>query len=147
VENRHIDRKAAFFWRTLPERYSDESAVIFDLFNLFNEPHDPLDDDFLPIHVIGTDGDVAESGSSFVGPQEWAARLITAVPGIRPDGIILLRGVDWAFGLQRFGWTRRAYRTPRTSTPAADRKRGGMRSADRTMCPASVHRQVGRNGR
>ena len=39
------DANSSVLWRTLAERYRDEPAVLFDL---FNEPHDPLDDDFFP---------------------------------------------------------------------------------------------------
>jgi hypothetical protein len=94
------DANTITLWRALAERYRDESAVLFDL---FNEPHDPLGDDFLPIHVIGPDGAVVESGSPFVGAGEWvpwAERLVTEVRRIRPDGVILIGGVDWAFDLR-----------------------------------------------
>jgi endoglucanase len=86
-------------WRALAERYRDEPAVIFDL---FNEPHDPLSDDFLPIHLIGEDGAIVESDESFVGPEEWnpwAERLVSEIRAVRPDGLIVVGGVDWAFDL------------------------------------------------
>jgi endoglucanase len=88
-------------WRTLAGRYRDEPAVIFDL---FNEPHHPLEDDFLPIHLIAPDGSVIESESSFVGPDEWnpwAQRLVAEIRAVRPSGLILVAGVDWAFDLTR----------------------------------------------
>jgi len=94
------DADTIVLWRTLGARYRDEPAVLFDL---FNEPHDSLGDDFLPIHVVGPNGDVVESGSPFVGPEEWvpwAERLLTEVREVRPDGIILVGGVDWAFDLR-----------------------------------------------
>lgn len=86
-------------WRMLAQRYRDEPAVLFDL---FNEPHDPLSDDFLNIHVINPDSEVVESDRSFVGPEEWipwAERLVTEIRSIRLQGIVLLAGVDWAFDL------------------------------------------------
>jgi endoglucanase len=95
------DAGSITLWKTLAERYRDEPAVLFDL---FNEPHDPLDDDFLPIHLIGPAGDVLESDADFVGPEDWlpwAARLIAEVRQIRPEGLILVGGVDWAFDLRQ----------------------------------------------
>jgi len=88
-------------WRTLADRYRDEPAVIFDL---FNEPHDPLKDDSTPIHLIAPDGSVFESNASFVGPEEWnpwAERLVAEVRTVRPRGLILIAGVDWSFDLSR----------------------------------------------
>jgi len=87
-------------WETLAARYKDEPAVLFDL---FNEPHDPLGDDFLPIHVIDPEGNVTESDADFVGAEEWgrwAAYLVTLVRRVRPVGLILVGGVDWAFDLR-----------------------------------------------
>jgi hypothetical protein len=87
-------------WRALAARYRDEPAVLFDL---FNEPHDPVEDDFLPIHVIGEDGNVTTSDGDFVGPGEWvpwAARLVAEVRRLHPGSLILVGGVDWAFDLR-----------------------------------------------
>ena len=95
------DANSITLWRTLAARYRDEPAVLFDL---FNEPHDRLGDDFLPIHVIGPGGDVLESGADFVGPEDWvrwAARLIAEVRQMRPEGLILVGGVEWAFDLRQ----------------------------------------------
>jgi hypothetical protein len=88
-------------WATLAERYHDEPAVLFDL---FNEPHDRLSDDYLPIHLIASDGAVIESDRSTVGPREWmawATRLVAEVRAIRPTGLILVGGVSWAFDLHK----------------------------------------------
>lgn len=87
-------------WKTLAIRYSDEPAVIFDI---FNEPHNPLADDLLPIHIIRPSGDVVESDRDFVGPEvwvPWATRLVAEVRRIRPKGLVLVGGVDWAFDLR-----------------------------------------------
>jgi aryl-phospho-beta-D-glucosidase BglC (GH1 family) len=94
------DADSIVLWRMLAERYRDEPAVLFDL---FNEPHDPIGDDFLPIHVIGPDGEVAAVDASFVGPEEWlpwAKRLVAEIREVRPNGLILVGGVDWAFDLR-----------------------------------------------
>lgn len=88
-------------WRTLAERYQNEPAVLFDL---LNEPHDALADDFLPIHLVGSDGEILDSYDRVVGPEEWvpwAAHLTAEVRKIRPNGILLVGGVDWAFDLRR----------------------------------------------
>jgi hypothetical protein len=95
------NRDSIVLWRTLAARYRDEPAVLFDL---LTEPHHPLEDDFLPIHLITTDGDVLESDDSFVGPEEWvpwASRLTSEVRQIRPNGLLLVGGVDWAFDLRK----------------------------------------------
>jgi endoglucanase len=88
-------------WRTLAERYQNEPAVLFDL---LNEPHNALEDDLLPIHLLGPDGEIFDSYDSSVGPDEWvpwATRLTEEVRTIRPDGILLVGGVDWAFDLRQ----------------------------------------------
>jgi endoglucanase len=87
-------------WADLAARYRDEPAVLFDL---FNEPHDPVDDDPLPIHIIDEIGNVAESDADFVGPDEWvpwATRLVSEVRRFHPNALILVGGVDWAFDLR-----------------------------------------------
>lgn len=90
--------ESILLWTTLADRYRDEPAVLFDL---FNEPHDRLPDDPFPIYVIAPDGSVVESDHS-VRPQDWttwAARLIAEVRAIRPAGVISVAGVDWGFDL------------------------------------------------
>jgi aryl-phospho-beta-D-glucosidase BglC (GH1 family) len=94
------DANSSILWRMLAERYRDEPAVLFDL---FNEPHEPLGDDFLPIRVIGPDGEVVESDTCLVGPKEWvpwATRLVAEIRTVRPKGLVLVGGVDWAFDLR-----------------------------------------------
>ncbi len=88
-------------WRILAGRYQNEPAVLFDL---LNEPHDALEDDLLPIHLLGPDGEIFDSYDSLVGSDEWvpwATRLTAEVRKIRPDGILLVGGVDWAFDLRQ----------------------------------------------
>jgi endoglucanase len=95
------DANTILLWRTLAARYQNEPAVLFDL---LNEPHDRLDDDCLPLHLVGPLGEIVESDDSFVGPEEWvpwAALLVAEVRKIRPAGIILVSGVDWAFDLRQ----------------------------------------------
>jgi endoglucanase len=88
-------------WRILAERYRNEPAVLFDL---LNEPHDALQDDFLPLHLVGPGGEILDSYDSVVGPEDWVrwANLLTIeVRKIRPDGIVMVGGVDWAFDLRQ----------------------------------------------
>jgi endoglucanase len=88
-------------WRTMAKRYRDEPAVLFDL---FNEPHDPLGDDFLPLWVPGPDGEIVELEDSFVGPDEWnswAELLVAEIRATRPNGLMLIAGIDWAFDLRK----------------------------------------------
>lgn len=87
-------------WKALAKRYRDETAVLFDI---LNEPHDPLEDDVLPLYEIGSAGDVIETNHDSVGPKEWvpwAERLVAEIRALRPTGIIMVAGVDWAFDLR-----------------------------------------------
>ena len=87
-------------WQTLAQRYRDEPAVIFDL---LNEPHDPLPDDPNPLYEIAPDGEIVQSAGRSVEADQWlpwATRLISEIRQIRPTGIILVGGVDWAFDLR-----------------------------------------------
>ena len=86
-------------WRMFANHYREEPAVLFDL---FNEPHDPLNDDSGPIYLLDRSGAVVESDGSLVGPAEWiawATRLVDEIRTIRPAGLILVGGVAWAFDL------------------------------------------------
>jgi endoglucanase len=86
-------------WRTLAARYKDESAVIFDI---LNEPHDVLADDPHPLNLIGVDGEVTASDETRLTAQQWSrwASLLTAsIRDIKPNSLIMVSGVDWAFDL------------------------------------------------
>jgi len=56
------NRNTIVLWRTLATRYRKEPAVLFDI---LNEPHDPLNDDPQPIYLIGADGQVIASEDRF----------------------------------------------------------------------------------
>jgi endoglucanase len=93
------DPRTPELWRTLAKRYREEPAVLFDL---FNEPHDPLDDDFHPIWVVTDDGRIESSDAMFAGAEEWnpwAALLVKEIRSVHPDSLIFVGGVDWAFDL------------------------------------------------
>jgi hypothetical protein len=87
-------------WRTLAQRYSDEPAVIFDL---FNEPHNPVSDDTHPFYVLSANGGVVPAQGRTVTTGDWVAwatRLTAEIRAIRPQGLVLVAGLDWAFDLQ-----------------------------------------------
>jgi endoglucanase len=87
-------------WRVLAARYRNEPAVLFDL---LNEPHDVLPDDPHPLQLIGGDGRVVPSDQRRFSAKDWSrwANLLTAeIRRIKPDGLILVGGVDWAFDLR-----------------------------------------------
>ena len=88
-------------WAKLADRYRGETAVLFDL---FNEPHDPLSDDFLPLFLIDESGNAFESNADFVSEEEWlpwARRLVSVIRQIHPESLIFVGGLDWAFDLSR----------------------------------------------
>ncbi len=94
------DALSLTLWSEFAVRYRDEPAVLFDL---FNEPHDPVDDDWRPLHLIAPDGSVIEADPDFVGPDQWvpwAGRLVREVRAIHPGALLLVAGVDWAFDLR-----------------------------------------------
>ncbi len=87
-------------WRTLAARYQGETAVIFDL---LNEPHDVLSDDPHQLRLIGKKGSIITSDRKcFTADQwsRWASLLTSAIRDIKPNGLILVAGVDWAFDLR-----------------------------------------------
>jgi endoglucanase len=102
-------------WAMLAERYRDEPAVLFDL---FNEPHSPLEDHNDPIYFVGEDGkleetdpreyDVGRNGRPRDDLREvtaddwnrWAALLTSAIRKIHPASLIFVSGVDWGFDLR-----------------------------------------------
>lgn len=93
------DEKTITLWQTLAARYKDEPAVLFDL---LNEPHDVLADDPHPLKLIRSDGSVALSDETRFTARmwsNWASLLTSAIREIKPEGIIMVGGIDWAFDL------------------------------------------------
>jgi endoglucanase len=87
-------------WSILAQRYCEEPAVGFDL---FNEPHDRLADDPNLVWRISPDGRMYESGEYRVGPEHWvpwAGKLIDAVHTIHPRALTWVSGVTWGFDLR-----------------------------------------------
>lgn len=87
-------------WRQLAERYREEPAVLFDL---LNEPHDPLKDDSQSTFVIGRHGEPIAESLAVVTAAEWnpwAGRLLNEIRAIHPESLIFIGGVNWAYDLR-----------------------------------------------
>jgi len=87
-------------WAMLGQRYKHEPAVIFDL---LNEPHDPLHDDENPRFLIDKSGQPYEAIVQSVGPEEWlpwASRLTNEIRRVHPESLILVSGLDWGYDLR-----------------------------------------------
>ncbi len=78
-------------WSQLAARYRNQPSVLFDI---FNEPHDPLPDD--PGECYGI------RRVRMAQWQPWARRLIDAIRSQHPDALILVSGVDWGYDLAGF---------------------------------------------
>jgi endoglucanase len=89
-------------WRRLASHYRDASSVLFDL---FNEPHDPLFDDLTPLEGVAEDGAIVRLPSRRVSMAEWqpwAHLLIRTIRDVHPRAVIFVSGVAWAFDLRGF---------------------------------------------
>jgi endoglucanase len=95
------NRRTIDLWRILAARYRNEPAVLFDL---LNEPHDALEDDPHPVHLVDADGRVFDSPQRRFPAKEWvrwAALLTGEIRKIKPEGLILIAGTDWGFDLSK----------------------------------------------
>ena len=85
-------------WTTLANRYKDEPAVLYDL---FNEPHDRLDDDPFPLNrEDGTTHAASQRKVTMREWQPWARALANAVRGENPDALVFIGGTNWAYDLR-----------------------------------------------
>lgn len=89
------DRSSILLWRTLAERYREEPAVLYDI---FNEPHDPLPDDPHPV--------LDPSGSEIPGRRvsaavwsEWAETLTGTIREAHPRAAVFVSGTNWGYDL------------------------------------------------
>ena len=85
-------------WMTLARRYASEPAVLYDL---FNEPHDQLDDDPYPLNK--EDGTTYPPGQRQVTMKEWqpwARTLTQAIRSENPDALVFVAGTNWAYDLR-----------------------------------------------
>jgi hypothetical protein len=86
-------------WSKLAMRYHGCTAVLFDL---FNEPHDRLPEDPIPLEH--------PDGSRYllpwrrrVGPRDWkpwALRLIDTIRRVHPLSLIFVSGTNWGYDLR-----------------------------------------------
>lgn len=87
-------------WALLAARYRDEPAVLFDL---FNEPHDPLPDDSTELLAIDADGRIVPREGRGVRMEHWrpwARHLIDTIRAEHPASLIFVSGVRWAYDLR-----------------------------------------------
>jgi hypothetical protein len=89
-------------WSRLASRYQDDTSVLYDI---FNEPHDPLADDPADLLGIRPDGSLFPLGHRRVHFSEWipwARRLSAAIRAQNPNALIFISGIDWAYDLSGF---------------------------------------------
>jgi endoglucanase len=94
------DARTADAWATLASRYRDEPAVLFDL---FNEPHDPLPDDSAVLDGVSPEGVVHPLDHRRVRMTEWqpwARHLIATIRAEHPASLIFVSGIRWAYDLR-----------------------------------------------
>jgi endoglucanase len=87
-------------WTMLADRYRDEPAVLFDL---FNEPHDPIDDDPVGLEGIREDGatyPLTGRRVTMADWQPWARHLVRAIRRTHARSLIFVSGVAWAYDLR-----------------------------------------------
>ncbi|MEO8100356.1 MAG: glycoside hydrolase family 5 protein [Acidobacteriota bacterium] len=87
-------------WSMLASRYRDQPAVLFDI---FNEPHDRLQDD--PYPLFRPDGSLyppAHRRVSMTEWQPWAELLIDTIRAEAPEALIFVSGVNWGYALRGF---------------------------------------------
>jgi endoglucanase len=85
-------------WATMARRYASEPAVLYDV---FNEPHDRLDDDPYPLNK--EDGTTYPSGQRRVTMKEWqpwARTLTQAIRSENPNALVFIGGTDWGYDLR-----------------------------------------------
>jgi hypothetical protein len=93
-----LDSLAA--WRTLAVRYREEPAVLFDL---FNEPHDPIAADPTVLEGIREDGTLFPLEGRRVTMAEWqpwARQLVREIRREHARSLIFVSGVSWAYDLR-----------------------------------------------
>jgi endoglucanase len=96
------DQGTPALWRLLGERYRDEPAVLFDL---FNEPHSRVRDDDRPLHLVRENSriELARAERRRVSAAEWrpwALHLTDVIREVHPNSLIFVSGVDWAHNLR-----------------------------------------------
>jgi endoglucanase len=85
-------------WRRLARRYRARPEVLYDI---FNEPHDPLPDD--PYPMVDPAGQVLD-GAWVDHPRwrRWAEPLVDAIRAEHPGALVFVSGIDWGYDLRGF---------------------------------------------
>jgi hypothetical protein len=92
-------------WAVLAQRYRDEPAVLFDV---FNEPHDPLPDDFTPLEGVRDDGGtfpLTRRRVTMAEWQPWARQLVHAIRREHARSLVFVSGVRWGYDLRQMPLT------------------------------------------
>ena len=87
-------------WRILATRYRAEPAVLFDI---FNEPHDPIRGDTACLERIDDEGRLLPLNRRRITMREWqpwARHLVRAIREPHPRSLIFVPGVKWAYDLR-----------------------------------------------
>lgn len=85
-------------WTTLARRYNDEPAVLYDI---FNEPHDRLEDDPFPLNKEdGTTYPPSQRKVTMTEWQPWARALTGAIRAENPAALVFIAGTNWAYDLR-----------------------------------------------
>ncbi len=96
------DLNSIELWRQLARRFAYEPAVLYDV---FNEPHNPLIDDPMELVGITERRDLFRIGSRRVSMAEWqpwARHLVRVIREEHPTALIFVSGVDWGYDLEGF---------------------------------------------
>ncbi len=92
-------------WPQLAARYRDEPAVLYDI---LNEPHDPLPDDPVAPHGIRPDRALYRLPKRRVSASEWhpwAIHLVNLIREQNSRALIFVSGLDWGYDLRHFPLT------------------------------------------
>ncbi|MCU1338882.1 MAG: glycoside hydrolase, family 5 [Bryobacterales bacterium] len=87
-------------WKQLGALWRDEPAILYDV---FNEPHDVLPDDPVPVLGISEDQSTFQLRQKRVSIAEWhpwVRQLINAIRGVHADALIFVPGTEWAYDLR-----------------------------------------------
>ena len=94
------DLDSIALWELLAQRYCQEPAVLYDI---FNEPHDVLPDDPISVRGIRPDRSLFRLNSRRVTVAEWlpwASHLVHAIRQHAPHAVIFVSGIDWGYDLR-----------------------------------------------
>ncbi len=94
--------KSLEVWSNLTRHYRSEPAVLYDI---FNEPHDPLPDDPEKLVSISAERTLIPLRGRRVTSEvwrSWATRLILEIRSQNPDALVFVSGLDWGYDLACF---------------------------------------------